>query len=491
MKLLAFDLGAESGRAILGALADDRLAIEVLARFPNLPRQTHGHWRWDTEALFGAMRDALRGALQSHTDLDALGCDTWGVDYVALDRNDRLLDAPFCYRDPRTDGILEKGFARLAREELYRETGCQFLPFNTCFQFLAATLGHGPAWNAVGSVLWMADYFHFLLSGTKIAEVSLASTSQIYNPARRAWSEKVMNAFGVPFSILPRIVPSGEPLGALSSALGLGSAGARVKVVAPCAHDTGCAFAAIPAEGDDWACLSSGTWSLLGAELEKPRITDVARDLGFTNEVGVDHTIRFLKNIVGLWIVQECRRAWETEGTPYDYPTLTRLAAEAKPFGAIVDPDDPRFVKPGDMPKKIADACRETGQPAPEGVGAVVRCACESLALEYRHVLGKLEQALGRRFGLLHVVGGGSQNALLNQLTANATGRPVVAGPAEATAIGNCLIQAKGLGAVKDRAHLRRIVRRSVELRRYDPRDPAKWDAHFARFLEIKRRAGG
>lgn len=490
MKLLAFDLGAESGRAVLGTLAHDRLTLEVLARFLNTPKQIGGHWHWDTEHFFGAMSGALRDALAKHPDLDALGCDTWGVDYVTLDRGDRLIEEPYCYRDSRNDGIMEKAFARLSREEIYRETGIQFMPFNTCFQFLASTLGQGPAWKDVGTVLWMADYFHFLFSGKKVAEVSLASTSQFYNPARRAWSEKILAAFGTPVSVLPPIVPAGEVLGGLSPALGLGATGARVKVVVPCSHDTGCAFAAVPAEGGDWACLSSGTWSLLGAEIDQPCITDETRDLGFTNEVGVDGTIRFLKNIIGLWLVQECRRTWEAEGTKYDYPALIQLATEAKPFGPIVDPDDPRFVKPGDMPKKLADACREAVQPAPEGVGATVRCAYESLALEYRHVLDKLEKALGRRFKILHVVGGGSQNPLLCQLTASAVGRPVIAGPAEGTAIGNCLIQARGLGAVKDRAHLRQIVRNSFDLRRYDPQDAAQWEKHFARFLDLKRRAG-
>ncbi|MCC7518940.1 MAG: rhamnulokinase [Verrucomicrobiae bacterium] len=490
MKFLAFDLGAESGRAVLGTLDRDRIALDVFARFPNIPKLTDGHWHWDTRRFFEAMNDALRAALAKHPDLDTVGCDTWGVDYATLDHGGRLIGDPYCYRDSRTDGIMERAFARLPREEIYRETGCQFMPFNTCYQFLAATLGEGPAWKDVGGVLWMADYFHYLLSGKRIAEVSLASTSQFYDPARRAWSRKILDAFGAPLSVLPPLSPSGETLGGLAPALGFGAAGARVKVVAPCSHDTGCAFAAVPAEGDDWACISSGTWSLLGAELEKPCIHDAARDLGFTNEVGVDHTIRFLRNIIGLWLVQECRRAWEAEGRKYDYPTLARLAAEAAPFGPLVDPDDPRFVKPGEMPRKLADACRETDQPAPEGVGALVRCAYESLALEYRHVLGKLEKALGRRFAALHVVGGGSQNSLLGQLTADAIGRPVIAGPAEATALGNCLIQAKGLKAVKDRAHLRRIVRNSFELRRYEPKEAAKWDAHYARFLDLKRRAG-
>jgi sugar (pentulose or hexulose) kinase len=490
MKLLAFDLGAESGRAVLGTLADDRIHLEQLTRFLNTPKQVGGHWHWDTEHFFGAMRDGFRDALARHPDLASVGCDTWGVDYVALDRAGRLLEEPYCYRDSRNDGIMEKAFARLPREQIYRETGSQFMQFNTCFQFLAATLGQGPAWKDVGSVLWMADYFHYLFSGRKVAEVSMVSTSQAYNPARRAWSEKILAAFGVPPSVLPPIVPSGTVLGDLAPSLGLGAAGAKVRVVVPCSHDTGSAYAAVPAEGDDWACLSSGTWSLLGAELEKPCVSDAARDLGFTNEVGVDHTIRFLKNIIGLWLVQECRRAWEAEGTKYDYPALIKLATESRPFGSIVDPDDARFMKAGEMPKKLADVCRETGQPAPEGVGATVRCAYESLVLEYRFVLDKMEKALGRRFAVLNVVGGGSQNPLLCQLTASAVGRPVVAGPAEGTAIGNLLIQAKGLGAVKDRAHLRRVVRNSFELRRYEPRDPAKWDAHFARFLDLKRRAG-
>lgn len=486
-KFLAFDLGAESGRAVLGDLQDDKIRLTETARFANKPQSINGHWHWDTRALFNAMLDGLAATARQHPDLLSLGCDSWGVDFVTLDSKDQLLGEPYCYRDSRTDGLLEQAFQRVPKNEIYEETGIQFMALNTLYQFLAVTLGHGPKWAEVRSCLMMADYFHFLFSGKKAAEISLASTSQAYNPRTKAWSQKLLGKFGVPDGVLPGIVPSGARLGTLLPSIAQKSgAPAGLQVIAPCSHDTGCAVAAVPAEGARWAYLSCGTWSLLGVELTEPLISAESRELGFTNEIGFNGTVRFLKNITGLWIVQECRRDWEERGEKHDYAALTRLAERAKPFGSIINPEDERFLKPGAMPEKIAVFCRETKQPVPASPGEVIRCALESLALEYRKALDQLEQVLKFRIEKLHIVGGGIQNTLLCQLTADAIGRPVIAGPAEATAAGNCLIQASALGHVKDFAHLRRIVRNSFALREYQPgQSQPQWVERYSAFRRL------
>ena len=495
-KFLAFDLGAESGRAVLGELQGDRMKLTETARFPNKPLQVEGHLHWDVKSLFEAMLDGLKKTVQQHPDLLSLGCDTWGVDYVTLDENDRLLGNAYCYRDSRADGMMEKAFGLVPKKTIYAETGIQFMPINTLYQFLAASSGFGPPWKQARQCLMIAEYFHFLFSGKKVAEISLASTTQAWNPMTKQWSKLLLEKMGVPLNVMPPLVPPGTKLGTLCPDIAKKcGASASIQVVVPCSHDTGSAVAAVPAEGvapfgmkgggPKWAYLSSGTWSLLGAELSGPRITELGENLGFTNEAGLDETIRFLKNIVGLWIVQECRRYWEEKGTAYDYPTLTRLAREAKPFGPLINPDDERFLKPGRMPEKIADFCRETKQKVPLLPGEFARCALESLALKYRKTIEELERVLESGIDRLHIVGGGCQNELLCQFAANAIGRPVIAGPVEATALGNCLIQAKALGQVKNFAHLRQIVRNSFSPREYAPQQSDQWRDHYIRFQAI------
>lgn len=486
MKILAFDLGAESGRSVLGELANDRITLSETSRFLNVTTHTNGQLRWNTTALFRSMLDGLKESVRLHPDIQSVGCDTWGVDYVTLGEGDRLLEEPYCYRDARTDGLFDKAFERVPRKTIYDETGIQFMQLNTLYQFLAATLGKGPKWSEVRQLLMVGEYFHFLFSGKKVAEISLASTTQAWNPRTRQWSAMLLEKMGVPMGVMPPLVPPGEKLGPLLPSVAKAcGASEKIQVIAPCSHDTGSAVAAVPAEGERWAYVSSGTWSLLGAELPGPLITDLGCELGFTNEAGLDGTIRYLKNIIGLWLVQECRRDWESKGKVYDYATLTKMASEAKPFGPLINPGDARFVKPGGMPDRIVETCRETKQEAPSTPGAIVRCALESLALEYRKAVDQLEKALGWRVEKLNIVGGGSQNQLLCQFTANALGRPVIAGPPEATALGNCLIQAKSLGAIKDLAHLRRVVRNSFPVKMYEPMDVAKWEKHYGRFREL------
>ncbi len=486
MKFLAFDLGAESGRSVLGELKDDRIQLTETSRFLNITTNTNDQLRWNTAALFASMLDGLKESVKQHPDILSIGCDTWGVDFVTLGDNDRLIEEPYCYRDVRTDGLLENAFTRVPRKKIYEETGIQFMSFNTLIQFLAVTLGKGPDWKKVRTVLMIAEYFHFLFSGKKVAEISLASTTQAWNPRMRAWSEMLLEKMGVPSAVLPPLVPPGKILGPLLPSIAKQcGASEKIQVIVPCSHDTGSAVAAVPAEGERWAYVSSGTWSLLGTELPAPLITDLGNELGFTNEAGLDGTIRFLKNIIGLWLVQECRRDWEQKGQVFDYPTLTKLASEAKPFGSLINPGDERFVKPGNMPGKIADYCRETKQTAPATTGEIVRCALESLALEYRKAVDQLEQVLGYQIEKLNIVGGGSQNQLLCQFTANALGRPVIAGPPEATALGNCLIQAKSLGHIKNLGHLRKVVRNSFPVKTYEPKEVTAWKAHHEKFKRL------
>jgi rhamnulokinase len=382
---------------------------------------------------------------------------------------------------------MEEAFARVPREEVFRQTGLQFMRFNTLFQLLALQRDRSPLLDVAETLLFMPDLFHFFFTGVKVNEFTDASTSQMYDPTARGWAYSLVRAFGLPANVLGTIVPPGTVLGPLRTAVAAETGLQPVPVVAPASHDTGSAVAAVPASGASWAYISSGTWSLMGAELPAPLINDKVQQYNFTNEGGVGGTIRFLKNIMGLWLVQECRRAWERAGQTYSYADLTQLAAAAPPFVSLVDPDDPSFILPPSMPAALAEFCRRTGQPTPTEPGAVVRCALESLALRYRWVLDRLEELLGRRLDVIHVVGGGCQNTLLCQFTADACNRPVQAGPVEATAIGNVLVQALGLRLLGSLADGREVVRQSFEVVTYQPQDPAAWETQYQRFLGLLR----
>jgi rhamnulokinase len=485
-KLLAFDLGAESGRGVLGLLEGGRLRLEVIHRFPNGPVRTLDTLHWDVLRLYSEMLHTLRLCASGHGSLDGLGVDTWGVDFALLGRGGTLLGNPRHYRDPHTEGVMERAFARVGAAEVFRRTGIQFMRFNTLFQLLALQEARSPLLDAAQTLLFMPDLFHYFFTGIKVNEYTDASTSQLLDPATRSWAGDLVGAFGLPGAILGTLVQPGTVLGPLRPAVAAETGLNPAPVIAPASHDTASAIAAVPASGSSWAYLSSGTWSLLGVELPAPLVNEQVRAANCTNEGGVGGSVRFLKNIMGLWLVQECRRAWERAGTPYSYDELTRLAAAAPPFVSLVDPDDPSFILPADMPAALADYCRRTGQPAPADPGATVRCALESLALCYRWVLERLEALTGRRAEVIHVVGGGSQNALLNQMTADACGRPVLAGPAEATAAGNVLVQALGLGVLGSLAEAREVVRRSFEVRTFMPRQADAWARPWERFTALK-----
>lgn len=480
-RYLACDLGAESGRLMLASLADGRLTLEEVHRFPNRVIQTgDGSLHWDIPALFEQVKVGLKKAAALEVEIAGFSVDSWGVDYALFDAEGRLLSPTFCYRDPRTERGVRNAYEKTDWETIFAETGIQYMPLNTLFQLMAES---PERLASARTLLGVGDGFHFLLSGRRVIEESMASTFQLYNPKTRDWSDKLIETLGLPREIFPPIVPSGAKLGPMLPEIVEESGLRGVEVVATCSHDTGTAVAAVPAtDGGSWAYISSGTWSLMGVELDAPIVTDACRDLNFTNEIGYGGTVRLLKNIIGLWLVQECRREWERRGTVYDYAELTRLAGEAQPLVALIDPSDPRFVAPGNMPGRIAEFCRETGQPEPDGPGAIIRCALESLALLYGRTLRQAERLTETPVARLHVVGGGSKNRLLNQLTANAVGIPVIAGPAEATAAGNALIQAISLGQLDSLASARRVVRDSFEVATTEPHDSSAWDVANGRF---------
>ncbi len=482
-KILALDLGAESGRGLVGKFDGQRLSLEILHRFPNGGVQTLDSLHWDVLGLYREMVACLRKASAEFGDLASVGVDTWGVDFALLGRDGSLLGNPRHYRDPHTESIMDDAFKIVPRLEVYRQTGIQFMRFNSLFQLLALVRDGSPILDAAHSFLMIPDLFHYWFTGVKAVEYTNASTTQMIDPVRRTWAGDLLKRFALPDRLQTTIVQPGTVLGPLRSRLAAETGLRAIPVIAPATHDTAAAVAGVPARGDSWAYISSGTWSLMGVETRAPITHARALEVNFTNEGGVDGTIRLLKNVMGLWLVQECRRTWENDGTAYTYEALMKLAESAPAFASVVDPDDASFILPARMPDALAEFCRKTGQPVPETPGATVRCALESLALRYRWVLERLEELAGRRLDTIHVVGGGSQNVLLCQFTADACNRVVVAGPVEATALGNVLVQALGLGLIGDLAQGRELIRNSFEVRTFEPHAPARWLEPYDRFL--------
>ncbi|HMN27816.1 MAG TPA: rhamnulokinase family protein [Caldilineaceae bacterium] len=494
--LLAFDLGAESGRALLGRFDGDRITLADLHRFPNTPVRLPGGLHWNVLQLWQEIKHGIALAhQQAGVRLSSIGIDTWGVDFALLDRSGALVGNPFHYRDSRSDGMVEAAFARVPRAEIFAQTGIQFMPINTLYQLVAMVQNKAPALEIAQTFLTIPDLFNYWLTGRKVCEFSNATTTQCYNPLRRGWALPMLSRLGIPTHIFPEIVQPGTVLGELlpgiAAEVGLAS---DVPVIAPACHDTGSAVAAAPAAGKDFAWISSGTWSIVGAEVAEAVVNEQSLAFNFTNEGGVNQTFRLSKNVAGLWIVQECRRAWARQGEEYSYADLTALAARATPFQAVIDPDDLLFLKPSEvgdeMPDRVRSRCQATGQPAPADKGALIRCVLESLALKYRWVLEKLETIMGKRLDPLHIVGGGTQNGLLCQFTADATGRSVVAGPVEATAIGNLIVQAMALGLVGSLAEGRELVRRSFAVMTYEPAaERQAWDAAYLRLATLVKQA--
>jgi rhamnulokinase len=481
---LAFDLGAESGRAILGTLDDGRLELQELHRFPNNPVRTPAGLQWDALRLFHEIEQGLAVAgRERKLHLDGIGVDTWGVDFGLIGRDGSLVASPMHYRDARNDGMLEKTFAVVPRAEIFAHTGIQFMQLNSLYQLYAMKLAASPALDAATRLLFMPDLFNYWLTGVECNELTEASTSQFYNPVAKRWATELFDRLELPVSILGKIVLPGTLLGPLLPHVAEAAGLERTPVYATASHDTAAAVAAVPAEGDAWCYISSGTWSLMGVELPEPVIGERSLALGFTNEIGVGGRIRFLRNIAGLWLLQECRRAWALEGAEYTYDELARMASACSPFRAVIDPD--AFLHAGGMPGRIAAWCASKSQTAPATPGEFARAILESLALRYRQVLESLELAVSRKINLIHIVGGGSRNRVLNQFVADATGRLVVAGPSEATAAGNLLVQAIGSGVVADLEEARAVVRRSLPLSLYEPKSSAGWDEAYEKFCRL------
>ncbi len=485
---LAFDFGAESGRAMIGRFDGDKLTLAEVHRFPNVPVRLPNALHWNLLQLWQEIKQGIERAQQT---LDAapasIGLDTWGVDFGLLDRNGALIGNPVHYRDDRTDGMLAVAFERVPRAAIFQQTGIQFMQINTLYQLLALVEQQSPALEQAATFLTVPDLLNYWLTGRKVCEFTNATTTQLFNPTTEGWAIDLLDSMAIPSHIFPEIVKPGTTLGPLQKSIG-DEVGLRaaVPVVAPACHDTGSAVAAVPAANQRFGWISSGTWSIVGAEVPNAVVNAETLAYNLTNEGGVNDSYRLSKNVAGLWLVQECRRSWARGGTEQSYAELTALATAAAPFLAIIDPDHDDFLKPSepgnDMPSRIVARCRATGQPVPESKGAIVRCALESLALKYRWVLEKLELILGHRLEPLHIVGGGTQNRLLCQLTADATGRPVVAGPVEATAIGNVIMQAVALGDLADLAEGRALIRRSFDVVTYEPSgDRAAWDEAYAR----------
>lgn len=464
---LAFDLGASNGRAILGAFDGSRMQMREVHRFPTPIIEEGPRLYWDLDAVWRGMQEALLRLTAENVAVRSLSVDSWGVDYVPLGVAMRPLRRASSYRDSRTSAMVDKARQRVSDADQYRATGTQPMPYNTLYQVLADQEHTPEIHSATACHLPIADYFNFRFSGKARAEASLASTTQLFDPEQRKWAGKLMQAYGLDAGRWPAVIASGTVLGPWLER-------DTVQVVAGCSHDTACAVAAVPAEpeGRTWAFLSSGTWSIVGMELAHPVRTESARLAGLANEVGFGGSIRLLKNVTGLWLLQECQRAWRESGIDVGYDALLAEARAAPPVAACVDVQDPRFLKRADMPSMLRSYCREHGITVPETRGSLVRLVLQSLAEKYRQVLEQLEGLLERRVETLHVVGGGSRNALLNQWTADRCGRAVVAGPAEATALGNLLIQARALGDIPNDYGLREVARRSTDLEEFSPQAP-------------------
>jgi rhamnulokinase len=476
---LAFDLGAESGRAVLGYLNSGILRIEEVHRFANDPVEYAGSLHWDMPRLWLEMRKALSGLKE--TRLEGIGVDAWGVDYALLGGGGELLQNPYHYRDMRTKGVMDDVFRIVPREEIYRATGIQFMSINTLYQLFAARMQTPGMLKAAQRLLTIPDLLNYWLTGEVVCEFTNATTTQMVDPRTRSWAMELIDRLQLPTRLLAPIVEPGSLLGTLRSELAGSSALAGTRVIAPACHDTGSAIAAISAR-EGTAFLSSGTWSLLGTEIDAPVITDEALRLNFTNEGGVNGTTRLLKNVMGLWMLRSCRQSWAADGREYAYRELMELASREIPFQHLVDPDDESFLSPADMSAAIAAYCTKTSQPAPATPGAFVRTILESLAMRYRFVIRNLEKLIDRPIERIRVIGGGSQNRLLNQFTADATGRPVLAGPAEATALGNIAVQILATGGADSLQEVRAIVDRSFPTEVFEPAATDQWDKEAIRF---------
>ena len=482
---LAFDLGASSGRAILGTISDNKLSLKEIHRFDNQMVEINGSFYWNIFSLFGELKTGLKKCIHDFgIQPESVGVDTWGVDIALLDRNGMIVGLPYDYRDSRTDTAMEEVFKVIPKKELYLMTGIQLMQFNTLFQLYAYKRDRSPLLEITTDILFMPDALGYLFSGVKKNEFSIASTSQFLKPGKLEYEQKLFDAIGFDINLMQELVLPGTILGDIKPDIQKETGSAPIPVVAVAAHDTASAIASVPATGRNWAYISSGTWSLMGIESDHPLISEEIQKLNFTNEGGVEGTTRFLKNIMGLWLLQECRRTWSAEHD-YSWPEMVEMSLNAQPFKCLIDPDAREFLNPGDMPAAIAAFCAKTGQPEPETHGEIIRTIFESLALKYRLTLDSIREVSMGEIEKIHIIGGGANNELLCQYAANATNLQVYAGPTEATAIGNIMMQAKALGAVSSLGEIRQMVFNSFETKIFYPQDANSWNAEYQRFKNL------
>lgn len=483
---LAVDLGAESGRAIIGTLDDKRLTLTETHRFSNGPVRLNDGLHWDVLRLWSDIKEGMsRSLAKIGKSPDSIGLDTWAVDFALLDRNGSLLGNPFHYRDARTDGMLEEAFKTISRAEIFASTGIQFMQINTLYQLLAVARNYPHLFDIAKTFVTIPDLFNYWLSGEITNEFTNATTTQCFDPQKRAWSTDILDAFHIPSHLFKPVTDSGTLIGTLLPSLAEETGAGAIPIVLPACHDTGSAVVAVPTQKQDFAWLSSGTWSIMGAEVREPCLNEKALAYNFTNEGGVFGTWRLSKNIMGLWLIQECRREWTRQGEEMSFDALTQLAAESESFLSVIDPDHPEFLHPGDMPSRIRKFCSDTNQRVPQTKGQILRVVLESIALKYRLVLERLEELSGKHLDPIHIIGGGTKNHLLNQFAADSTARTVVTGPVEATAIGNILMQAIGMKHLGSLAEAREVVRVSFEPEIYEPRQTADWDEAYSRLQKV------
>ncbi|MDD2533269.1 MAG: rhamnulokinase [Eubacteriales bacterium] len=483
-QVLAFDFGASSGRAMLGRFNGQTIELEEIHRFSNDPVRVGSTLYWDVLRLFFEIKQGLIKA-KTYGVIESLGIDTWGVDFGLIDHEGRLLENPVHYRDTRTLGVMDQVFSVVPRRELYNRTGIQFMNFNTLFQLYALKMQRPDLLERVSALLLMPDLFIYLLTGVRQSEYTMASTGQLLDAKTGRWDESLIKKLDLPRAILQPLVTPGQAVGSLSATICDELGVLPLQVIAVGGHDTASAVVAVPAETNDFVYISSGTWSLMGIETKEPILNDLAYDYQFTNEGGYDQTIRFLKNIMGLWLIQESRRQWQREGQMVSFADMEKAALASEPFKCLIDPDNAILSTPGDMPGRIRDLCRTSGQPIPETTGEVVRCIYESLALKYRQTKEQIETMSGRTFPAIHVVGGGTKDGLLSQFTADATGSRVIAGPIEATALGNIAVQLIAAGSIKNLAHARQIIAASFPCLIYEPTNTHAWDLAYLRFQDL------
>ncbi len=486
-KYIAVDLGAESGRVMIGSVSTEKLILEEIHRFGNGPIEDNGSLRWDFNKLLTEIKTGIaKAAKAAGSQIWGIGVDSWGVDFGLLDVDGKLIENPYHYRDSQTNGMMEKAFKMMSKRDIYENTGIQFMQLNSLYQLLAMRLNNSIALATATKLIFIADLISYYLCGKIFAEYTLASTSQFMDMKTGQWSKEILDKLSLPGNILPEIIPPGSVVGQLSSRIGVELGCGPVPIIAIGSHDTASAVVAVPASGDtNWAYLSSGTWSLMGVEVPAAIVNDKTFEHEFTNEGGVDNTIRLLKNIMGLWLMQECRRQWQRKGTDLDYAELAAMAEKAEPFTRYIDVDDSRFLAPGDMPRRINKYLKETGQDPIRAKGQIIRTILESLVMKYRSVMEAIEDASGNKIEVLHIVGGGIQNELLCQFTANALGKKVITGPIEATASGNVLMQARATGQIESLEQAREIIRNSFELKEYEPQDVSRWDKQYDKVRKL------